>query len=357
MRLLVIGGSVFLGQAFVADALARGWEVTTFNRGKTAHDLPGVEVVRGDREVQGDLDTLAAAGPWDAVVDVCGYVPRVVGASVRTLAPQTRTYLFVSSVSAVQGWPELAVDDSSPRQECASDADRDAGDYGVLKAGCERAVEEGFPDGALVLQPGLIMGPGDRARRLTWWLDRAARGGRMVAPGAPERPMQLIDARDIAAFGLDQVERGATGRYMVSGVRANTTWGEYLGTCVEVTGSKAELVWVDDALIVEHEVEMWTELPLWTPQGPEDAAVWEPDSSRAIAAGLRCRPVVESIRDTWAWLATPQGHQEAFGAYRSFAQGGVQERGLAPEKEQRILDAWDAALSSRSCREVTSSSL
>ncbi|MDH6114176.1 2'-hydroxyisoflavone reductase [Kitasatospora sp. MAP12-15] len=341
MRLLVIGGSVFLGQAFVADALARGWEVTTFNRGQTAVDLPGVRVVRGDREVPADLERLAAAGPWDAVVDVCGYVPQVVGASVRALAEQTTSYVFVSSINAVQGWPEVPVDESSPRQECAPDAGREDGDYGVLKSGCERAVEEGFPAGALILQPGLIMGPGDRARRLTWWLDRAARGGRMVAPGAPGRTMQLIDARDIAAFGLDQVERGAAGRYLVSGVRANTTWGEYLGECVALTGGRAELVWVDDALLREHEVEMWTELPLWSPvdSGP---AVWEPDSAKAIAAGLRCRPVAESIRDTWAWLDTPQGQQEAFGAYRSFAQRSVQERGLSPEKEQRILDAWDA---------------
>ncbi|MDH6133622.1 2'-hydroxyisoflavone reductase [Kitasatospora sp. MAA4] len=345
MRLLVIGGSVFLGQAFVADALARGWEVTTFNRGQTARDLPGVEVVRGDREVQADLDRLAEAGPWDAVVDVCGYVPRVVGASVRALAQQTRTYLFVSSISAVQEWGTAAVDESSARFACAADADQDAGEYGALKAGCERAVEEGFPQGALVLEPGLIMGPGDRAGRLTSWLARAARGGRMVAPGgqgAPERPMQLIDARDIAAFGLDQVERGGTGRYLVSGVRANTTWGEFLGECLAVTGSKAELVWVDDALLQEHEVEPWTELPLWMPPGIGGDAVWEPDSSRAIAAGLRCRPVVESIRDTWAWLSTPEGEAEAFSAYRSFAQSGLQNRGLAPEKEQRILDAWAA---------------
>ncbi len=341
MRLLVIGGSVFLGQAFAAEALARGWEVTTFNRGKTARDLPGVEVIRGDREVQADLDRLAAAGPWDAVVDVCGYVPRVVRASVAALAGQVRSYVYVSSINAVQGWPETAVDESSPRQECASDAGPEDGDYGVLKAGCERAVEEGFPQGALVLQPGLIIGPGDRAVRLAWWLDRAARGGRMVAPGAPERIMQLIDARDIAAFGLDQVEQGGTGRYLVSGSPANTTWGEYLGSCVEATGAGAELVWVDDELLREHEVEPWTELPLWMPED-ELGAAWEPSSAKALAAGLRTRPVTESIRDTWAWLATPDGHQEAFGNYRSTAQRKVIQRGLDPEKEQAILRALAA---------------
>lgn len=341
MKLLVIGGSVFLGQAFAAEALARGWEVTTFNRGRTAADLPGVEVIRGDREVQADLDRLAAAGPWDAVVDVCGYVPRVVKASVAALAGRARTYVYVSSINAVQGWPEVAVDESSPRQECASDAGPEDGDYGVLKSGCERAVEEGFPDGALVLQPGLIIGPGDRAARLAWWLDRASRGGPIVAPGAPERTMQLIDARDIAAFGLDQVESGGTGRYLVSGSPANTTWGEYLGTCVEVADADAELVWVADELLKEQQVEPWTELPLWMPLG-EGEAVWLPSSAKALAAGLTCRPVVESIRDTWAWLSAPGGREEAFSDYRSTAQRTVTERGLAPEKEQAILKAWAA---------------
>jgi 2'-hydroxyisoflavone reductase len=337
MRLLVIGGSVFLGQSFVAEALDRGWQVTTFNRGRAARDVPGVEAVRGDREVPADLERLAACGPWDVVVDVCGYVPSVVGDSVSALAGRVGTYLFISSISAIQGWPEVAVDESSPRHPCPSDAGAADGDYGVLKAGCERAVEEGFPDGALVLQPGLIFGPGDRAQRLTWWLERAARGGRIVAPGAPERPMQLIDARDIAAFGLDLVEQRGVGRYLVSGVPANTTWGEYLGSCLAVTGSDGELVWVDDELLLEHEVEPWTELPLWMPPGKGGDAAWAPSSAKALAAGLSCRPVPVSIADTWAWLDAPGGREEAFGPYRS-----VGNRGLESGKEQRILDSWSA---------------
>ena len=342
MRLLVIGGSVFLGQAFAAEALARGWEVTTFNRGRTAADLPGVRTVRGDRERPEDLARLAAAGPWDAVVDVCGYVPRVVGASAAALAGSAGSYLFVSSINAYPGFPADPVDERSPRHDCAADAGPEDGDYGVLKAGCERAAVQVFPGRTLVLQPGLIMGPGDRARRLTWWLRRASQGGRMAAPGRPEQEMQLIDARDLAAFGLDRIEagdgKGEDGEtYLVGGSPANTTWGEYLGACVEATGGKAEPVWMDDRFLLAHGVAPWVELPLWAPRDEEFAAVWQHSSAKAAEAGLRCRPVPESIRDTAAWLFGPGGTEVAFGAYRSLS-----DRGLAPEKEQQLLADWDA---------------
>ncbi|MFC1411742.1 NAD-dependent epimerase/dehydratase family protein [Streptacidiphilus sp. N1-12] len=336
MRLLVLGGSVFLGQAFVREALARGWEVTTFNRGQSDRDEPGVEAVHGDRERPEDLARLVGSGPWDAVVDT-GYVPRVIGASVAALAKSAATYLYVSSINAYPGFPEVPVDEDSPQHECAPDAGPEDGDYGTLKVGCQRAVEEGFPGRALIIQPGLILGPGDRARRTAWWLRRAAEGGRMVAPGAPDREMQMIDARDIAIFGLDRIAAGDSGRYLTSGTPANTSWGEYLGTCVEATGNKAELVWVDDQLLFEHGVEPWTELPLWSPLQEDFAAVWKPSSAKAIAAGLRCRPIAESVRDTAAWLFAPGGMDIAFGDHR-----GTGPRGLTPEKETAILAALDA---------------
>ncbi|MEY9967097.1 2'-hydroxyisoflavone reductase [Streptacidiphilus sp. MAP12-16] len=338
MRLLVIGGSVFLGQAFVREALARGWEVTTFNRGRSGQDEPGVTAVQGDREQSDDLERLAAAGPWDAVVDVCGYTPRVVGASVAALAKSAGAYLFISSINAYPGFPAVPVDEDSPRHECAPDAGPEDGDYGVLKVGCERAVTEGFPGRTLVVEPGLIMGPGDRARRLAVWLRRASQGGRMIAPGAPDREMQLIDARDIAVFGLDRIVDGSTGTYLTSGTPANTTWGEYLGTCVEVTGGKAELVWVDDQFLLEHGVEPWVELPLWAPDNEEFAAVWKPSSAKAVTAGLQCRPVTQSIRDTAAWLFAPGGLEEAFGVHHRMTDHQL----LTPEREQQLLADWDA---------------
>ncbi|WP_405776392.1 NAD-dependent epimerase/dehydratase family protein [Streptomyces sp. NBC_00859] len=337
MRLLVIGGSVFLGRAFAQEGLRRGWEVTTFNRGRTQADLDGVQVVRGDRESHEDLGRLAEAGPWDAIVDVCGYVPRVVAASVEALAKSASTYLFISSVNARPGWPTEPVDESSPRHDGAVDAGPEDGGYGKLKAGCEMAVEQGFPGRTLILEPGLVIGPHDRARRLTWWLRRAAQGGRMVAPGAPDREMQLIDARDIAVFGLDRIEAEDAGTYVLSGTPANTTWGSFLGTCVAETGGGAELEWVDDEILTGHEVGVWAELPLWAPLEGETAAVWKASSAKAVAAGLRCRPVEESIRSTAAWLFSPGGLEEAFGEART----GREAKGITPEREQALLKAAD----------------
>jgi 2'-hydroxyisoflavone reductase len=338
MKLLVIGGSVFLGQAFVREALDRGWQVTTFNRGLSDRDEPGVEAVHGDREQPDDLARLVASGPWDAVVD-CGYVPRVIGASVAALAESASTYLYVSSINAYPDFPALLVDESSRQYECAPDAGPEDGDYGTLKVGCQRAVEEGFPGRALIIQPGMIIGPGDRVRRTTWWLRRAAEGGRMLAPGGPDREMQVIDVRDIANFGLDRIVAEDSGRYLTSGTPANTTWGEYLGACVEATGGKAEPVWIDDdQFLLDHDVEIWTELPLWCPEQGDAAAVWKPSSAKAIAAGLRCRPVPESVRDTAAWLFAPGNLDLAFGDYR----GMDEQPRLTPEKEAVLLAAWDA---------------
>jgi 2'-hydroxyisoflavone reductase len=334
VRILVIGGSVFLGRAFVVEALRRGDEVTTFNRGVTGVDVPGVEIVRGDREVIADLERLVDGRHWDAVVDVCGFAPRVVGESVRLLSASAHSYLFVSSISAIRGWPSEPVDEDSPLYECPPDAGPTDGDYGVLKAGCERAAQA-FDGRVLIISPGLILGPHENVGRLPWWLRRIARGGPVLAPGNPDREMQVIDARDIAAFGLARIAAGGSGRFLTSGVPGNTTFGRLLGDCVAATGSDAELTWIEDAFLVEHSVEEWTELPLWTAGGPETAAVWLPSSAKALAAGLRCRPVTETVRDTWIWVAS--GGADVLAVYRELPQHGID-----PAKEEVILTAWAA---------------
>ncbi len=336
MKILVIGGSVFLGRAIVAEALRQGHEVTTFNRGKSGPDAPGVEAVHGDRGVSADLDRLVEGRTWDLVIDVCGFVPRVVLDSVRRLSGHAGHYTFISSISAFPGFPaEMELNEDSPRHECPPDADSEYGDYGVLKAGCERAVEEHFDGQTLIIDPGLILGPYENVGRLPWWLTRIARGGRVLAPGDPSRAMQLIDARDIAAFTVDQAAKGTTGRFLTSGVPGNTTYGDWLRDCVEVTGSDAELVWVDDSVLLEHDVQMWTEMPLWAPDSPEMAGVWLPSSAKALAAGLTCRPVSETVRDTWAWLKDIPEDQRSFGS-------SMLSHGIDPEKEARVLAAWDA---------------
>lgn len=335
MKVLVIGGSVFLGRAIVVEALRRGHEVTTFNRGVSGEDLPGVEAVHGDREVTADLERLTAGRRWDAVIDVCGYVPRVVGESVRMLSGRADTYAFISSISAISDFPARPVDERSPRYPCPPDAGPDDGDYGTLKAGCERAVEQGFAGNVLIIQPGLILGPRENVGRLPWWLTRIERGGRVLAPGDPGKAMQLIDARDIAAFVLDRSEAGDAGRYLTSGVPAGITYGDWLAECAAVTGSDVEFVWVDDAFLLERKVQPWTELPLWVPDTPEFANVWAPSSAKALAAGLRCRPIAETVRDTWEWLREIPVERRSFGS-------GPLAHGIDSGKEAEILAAWAA---------------
>jgi 2'-hydroxyisoflavone reductase len=338
VRILVIGGSVFLGRAIVTEALSRSDDVTTFNRGITGVDVAGVEAVRGDRTVTADLERLAAGRRWDAVIDVCGFVPRVVGESARILSGHADAYAFVSSISAFPDWPARPVDENTVIHDCNPDAGPDDGDYGQLKAGCERAVQEHFDGRVLMLNPGLILGPHENVGRLPWWLRRIAHGGTVLAPGDPTVEMQVIDARDIATFGLDHLYAGTEDRFLVSGPPGNTTFGDWLADCVAVTGSDAELVWVPDDVLAEHDVEMWTELPLWLPPGPDTGAAWKASVDKALAAGLTCRPVADTVRDTWSWMTTDD--VDILPTYRD-----TPGQGIDPDKEKTILAAWAAARS------------
>ncbi|MFF4651529.1 NAD-dependent epimerase/dehydratase family protein [Streptomyces sp. NPDC001380] len=340
MRILVIGGTEFLGRAFVAQALERGDRVTTFNRGLSGPDAPGVETVRGDREVAGDLRALVEGRRWDAVVDTRGGVPKVVGETARILSGHADTYLFVSSCHAYADWPAEPVDERSPRHPCPPDAERGDVPPNALKAGCERAVEQHFDGGVLIVNPGLIVGPYDDVGRLPWWLERIARGGRVLAGGAPDRAMQLVDVRDIAAFMLGALSEGTTGRFLATGIRSNTTWGDLLRDCTAVTGSDAEPVWVDDAFLAERGVEPWTELPLWMPLGKGGDGVWLASSAAARERGFHCRPVAETVRDTWEWV---RGRGADAGPWMQ----GETPLGIDPGKESRLLAEWDAAVSGR----------
>ncbi|MEY9927617.1 2'-hydroxyisoflavone reductase [Catenulispora sp. GP43] len=338
MRLLILGGSAFLGRAVAARALAAGHEVTVFNRGRTAPDVPGVQVVRGDRESGEDLGRLAGHGPWDAIVDTSGYVPRVVGDAVRALADSAATYVFMSTINVFPDWPTSPVTDASPVHDCSPDAGPDDGDYGTLKAGCERVVARDFPGRALSLRLGLLLGPHEDIGRLPALLLRMADAGttrslRTLAPGDPSSPVNPIDVRDIADFVLTAVDQGLTGGYLVAGTPSNaSTHGELLEACVEATGSAAELEWVASDFLETQDVEAWSELPIWIPPGD---VPWETDTSRTEAAGLRCRPLRETVRDTWAWMAADGG-----AVRRSYQPR--RPHGLSAEKERALLAAWDA---------------
>jgi len=310
MRLLVLGGTLYLGRTVVETAVSRGWQVTTFNRGQSGSDVPGVRALRGDRTRLQDVKHLAGSGQWDAVVDMCGYVPRQVLDGARLLEPACARYVFVSTVSVYESWPAEPLSEASQVLECPADAGQDYGPpdvedgptrYGRLKAGCERAVLEAIgAERAINVRPGVVLGPGEHVGRLPWWLRRVAAGGRVLAPGTPDRSIQPVDVRDVANFILGCLANGIAGSFNVTAPVGRDTFGDLLEACRQVTASDAELVWVSDDELLALGIRQWSELPLWRVH----RGVWQVDSTAAHANGLSCRPLLETVAATWKWLST-----------------------------------------------------
>ena len=293
MRILVLGGTVFLGSHVAAAALARGHHLTLFTRGVHGTDLfPEATRLVGDRA--GDLSALAA-GEWDAVIDTSGFQAEHVGRLCELLADRIGHYVFVSSCNAYPAWPEEDVDEDSPTWQSDDD------EYGPQKAACERAAEAALPDRFATVRAGLICGPHDNVFRLPWWVKRIAAGGRVPAPGDPAQPVQLVDARDLADWMLDLGEQRIAGAFNGTSPAGTQTMGEVLEAAVAATGSDAELVWIPDERLQAAEAQPWVELPLWIP-AKEFPGTWTIGTERAQASGLRCRPIAETVADVWAWL-------------------------------------------------------
>ncbi|QKV67509.1 NAD-dependent epimerase/dehydratase family protein [Streptomyces harbinensis] len=339
MRILLLGGTWFLGRAVAADALRRGWEVTTFNRGRSGVDLPGVQAIHGDRTVVEDLARLATHRPWDAVIDTSSadHAPARVLAGARILEPVAQNYVYVSTVNAYRGWPNEPLTEASELLDAPADAGEEFGKggtatsyYGLQKAGSERAVQLAFgPQRTTVLRPGVIIGPGEYVGRLPWWLRRAERGGPVLAPGSPDKTIQPVDVRDVAAFALDWAADGQGTAFNLSAPIGRDTMHDFLSACVDTTGGGAELRWAPDELLIEHGVRQWTELPLWRTH----AGAWAVDSSKAHAAGFVSRPLVETVSDTWKWLragGTPVEHPR------------WAEHGISASREAAILNTLPA---------------
>ncbi|MFI0219886.1 NAD-dependent epimerase/dehydratase family protein [Streptomyces lydicus] len=342
MRILVLGGTWFLGKEVVRGALRRGWDVTTFNRGQSAPDTPGTKSVHGDRTSQEDLRRLARSGLWDAVIDTSSsdLQPRHVLMATEALRDQAARWVHISTVSVYAGWPHDPLTEDSPLLECPPDADETYGytgvdgsptKYGFQKAGGERAVSEIFDDRAVFLRPGVILGPDEYVGRLPWWLSRAQRGGKILAPAPRERRIQPVDVRDVARFALDQAAASSTGAYNVAHPKG-ITFEDFVTACLEVTGGVGHPVWLPASQLSNHDVRQWTELPLWRRQ----PGVWAVDSAKAVAAGLRCRPVRETISGTWAWL-----HADG----RPVPHPRWAKHGIAPAKEAKVLSAETDQLS------------
>jgi 2'-hydroxyisoflavone reductase len=325
MRLLILGGTIFLGRHVAAEALARGHEVTLFHRGRHGNDLfPEAEHLHGDRG--GDLSALERRR-FDAAVDTSGYRPDDVAASSALLAEAGVEHLsFVSTCNVYPAWPGEPVSEESPVWT-------EGDDYGPNKAACERAAEAARPGRVAALRAGLLCGPHDNVFRLPWWVRRIARGGDVLAPGDPERTVQLVDVRDLATWFLDLAEHRTPGVFNATAPIGQATMREVLEAAVDATGSGARLVWVPDDAVAAAGLEPWTEVPLWLPEA-EAPGTWRVDTSRAAAAGLRCRPVAETVADVWAWLQAGGPEAEGDDWLSDHAA-----RGMTPEREREALAA------------------
>jgi 2'-hydroxyisoflavone reductase len=334
MRLLVLGGTLFLGRHVTEIAHTRGHELTLFNRGVTPYDASNaVEQLHGDRD--GGLDVLGDRC-WDAVIDTSGYVPRVVAESARRLAPRASIYAFVSTIGAYGSHPNEGIDERTPTASLPPDAGTSedvAALYSELKAQCEREVQDAFGTRALIVRPGLIVGPHDPTERFTYWVRRLAGSGRVLVPDARRQPVQVIDGRDLAAWLIDLAERGQTGVFNATGPAARLTFGELLELINRSAGDGAELVWIPDDRLAAAGVEPWDELPLWLdlPRNPEYRGFLAVDIGRALDAGLELRPLEDTVADTLAWTRER-------GAVPVKRQGvPISPPGLDPARERRLL--------------------
>ena len=328
MRLLILGGTVFLGRHIADEALVRGHDLTLFTRGQHNPDLfPEAERLRGDRD--GGLEPLRGR-EFDAAIDTCGYVPRLVKASAELLANMVDRYAFVSSISVYEDFKRtnIAEDATLATIEDEGTEEYIGPAYGALKALCENEVVRAFGEDALCVRPGLIVGPHDRSDRFSYWVRRLARGGEVLIPHCPEQQVQFIDARDLAAWILDMVQRGDGGTFNATGPAERLVFRDFLAGMAGALDADVDFAPVPEAYLMEHEVNPWTDLPLWVTD--QYAGMMSADVARAIDEGLMFRPMAETVRDVLAYEESRPADTE----YRA---------GLTPEREAEVLAAWKKA--------------
>lgn len=331
MRILVLGGSRFVGRAVVAYAVACGHRVTVLNRGSVDAE-PGARQLIADRLDPAKLrDVLADAGDFDLLVDTWSEAPAAVAQAATLLAPRVGHAAYVSSRS-VYAWPIPPYADESAGL-VDGDPAAEATDYAADKRGGELAILRAFGQRSLIARPGIILGPHEDIGRLPYWLDRVATESEFLAPGTPDRPLQYIDARDLARWLIDEGISGRTGIFDTVSRPGHTTTGALIDACRAATGSSAKPVWVDEAWLTARDITGWVDLPIWAPVHSDINALHNGDTSAAYAAGLTCRPVEETVADTWAWLRSQPGPPR-------------NDTYLSRDRERALLAEWRTAQAS-----------
>lgn len=333
MRILILGGTKFLGRHLVDASLERGHQVTLFNRGESNPDLyPELETLVGDRD--GGLRPLEGRS-WDIAIDTSGRAPRLVKAAAKLLADKVEHYTFLSSISVYADRSVTNIDEDSEVARLADPSSEDVvADYGPLKAICEREATSAMSGRVLNVRAGLIVGPYDYTARFTYWPWRIARGGELLAPGHPDQPVQFIHARDLADWILDMAAQRRAGTFNVTGPDQPMTMRQFLEACREAVGSNARFTWVDEDFLLERRVEPFTEMPVWVPRAIE--GMLSVDIAKGLAAGLTFRPIADTVRETQAW------HESLPADPKSRLYRVEGKAGLTPDREAALLAEWHA---------------
>lgn len=333
LKILFLGGTGFLGPHTVNYALERGHEITLFNRGRSKEELfPNLESIKGNRDPDIDDGLSALEGrEWDCVIDTSGYVPRIVDASSKLLAKNSKHYLFISSISVYSEFTKVGLDETGAvgTLEDPTIESITGGSYGPLKAYCEQAAEKNFPGRTTVIRPGLIVGPRDRTDRYTYWPVRTSKGGKVLAPGDGKDFVQYIDVRDLGAFIIHCLEEGHMGIYNATSPMHAETTKDMLESCKKGTGSDATFVWADSEFLAKHEVQPWSGMPVWVPRQGELGGLSQVDVSKAEKAGLKFTERKKTVLDTLDWFSKqPAARQKSLRA------------GIPADKESEVLKAW-----------------
>ena len=330
LKILILGGTAFLGPAIVNYALARGHEITLFNRGRTnPHLFPDLEKIVGDRKESHDA---LKGRKWDVVIDTSGYFPRVVRQAAAALEGNIGQYIFISTISVYADFSQRGLHEKSPvgtiEDETTEEITNET--YGPLKALCEQAAEKAMPGRACNIRPGLIVGPMDRSDRFTYWPVRIAKGGEVLVPGTPDVVTQVIDVRDLAEYIVGCAEKQINGVFNATSPAEELTMGEIFNACKDVSGSDATFTWADGTWLEEQEIHAWSDMPVWVPLEGAEAGHPYIDVRRSLNTGMVFRPIKETVRDTLDWWATVSQERK----------DSPMRSGLTAEREAEILTLW-----------------